>query len=296
MASSTFLKLASVLLICMVAAYPFAAQAVFTCGTVAKSISPCLPYLNAGPPAKPAAGCCSGIKSLLAAASTTAYRQTVCTCLKQAAGGVSGLKPAAASGLPGACGVSIPYPISTSNITCPMSLLGPVSESLDNFQLDIVIRLSPIESPSSRLRVNDDRHTNSSWHLNCQKALNMNASGVDDSLKNVHQSSLQSMGLLLSNNDPVVSGTNSPVKAISRNSQSGGDVTVSRSAEKGCQIPAGRLGQGECSLLLRCLASRSADEASRSAENVLGERDLLRALASRSADEASRSAENVLGH
>ncbi|CAM8955242.1 unnamed protein product [Rhodiola kirilowii] len=164
MASSTFLKLASVLLICMVAAYPFAAQAVFTCGTVEKSISPCLPYLKAGPPAKPAAGCCSGIKSLLAAASTTAYRQTVCTCLKQAAGGVSGLKPAAASGLPGACGVSIPYPISTSNITCP------------------IIRPSPIESPSSRLRVNDDRHTNSSWHLNCQKALNMNASGVDDSL------------------------------------------------------------------------------------------------------------------
>ncbi|CAM8949217.1 unnamed protein product [Rhodiola kirilowii] len=168
----------------------------------------------------------------------------------------------------------------------PLSLLGPVSESLDNFQLDIgsgfgnsktfekpfglrsisapceVIRPSPIESPSSRLRVNDDRHTNSSWHLNCQKALNMNASGVDDSLssnekgtwqmwnspplvqegiiggslnwlfsddlineENVHQSSLQSMGLLLSNNDPVVSGTNSPVKAISRNSQSSGDVT-----------------------------------------------------------------------
>ncbi|CAM8949216.1 unnamed protein product [Rhodiola kirilowii] len=256
MASSTFLKLASVLLICMVAAYPFAAQAVFTCGTVAKSISPCLPYLNAGPPAKPAAGCCSGIKSLLAAASTTAYRQTVCTCLKQAAGGVSGLKPAAASGLPGACGVLALEIRNSKTFEKPFGLRS-ISAPCE------VIRPSPIESPSSRLRVNDDRHTNSSWHLNCQKALNMNASGVDDSLssnekgtwqmwnspplvqegiiggslnwlfsddlineENVHQSSLQSMGLLLSNNDPVVSGTNSPVKAISRNSQSGGDVTL----------------------------------------------------------------------
>ncbi|CAM8955240.1 unnamed protein product [Rhodiola kirilowii] len=114
MASSSFLKLTAVLLICIVAAEPFAAQAAVTCGTVARAISPCLPYLKAGPPAKPAPGCCSGIKSLLAAASTTADRQTACTCLKKAAGGVSGLKPAAASALPGACGVSIPYPISTS--------------------------------------------------------------------------------------------------------------------------------------------------------------------------------------
>ncbi|KAL3536603.1 hypothetical protein ACH5RR_005064 [Cinchona calisaya] len=63
----------------------------------------------------------------------------------------------------------------------PVSLLGPVSESLDNFQLDLsfiadsgletpstiknipvspeINRPSPIESPVSRLRISEDRHT-----------------------------------------------------------------------------------------------------------------------------------------
>lgn len=115
MASSSFLKVASVLLICMMAAEPFfTAEAAITCGQVASALSPCIPYLKAGPPAAPAGGCCSGIKSLLAAATTTPDRQAACSCLKSAAGRVSGLKPAAAAALPKACGVSIPYPISTS--------------------------------------------------------------------------------------------------------------------------------------------------------------------------------------
>uniref|UniRef100_A0A7N0T6E9 Uncharacterized protein n=1 Tax=Kalanchoe fedtschenkoi TaxID=63787 RepID=A0A7N0T6E9_KALFE len=164
----------------------------------------------------------------------------------------------------------------------PVSLLGPVSESLDNFQLDLgtgigagntyeksfglnnasapceVIRLSPIESPLSWLRVSDDRHSNLSWHTNTQKAQNMHDPCVDDSLSNnengtwqmwnssslvqdgiiggslnwlsssdstkeetVRQSSVKPMGSLLSNIHPVVSGTNSPVKSISRNSYTG---------------------------------------------------------------------------
>ncbi|CAM8920182.1 unnamed protein product [Rhodiola kirilowii] len=167
----------------------------------------------------------------------------------------------------------------------PVSLLGPVSESLDNFQLDLgtgfgtsniygksfglnnvsapceVVRPSPIESPLSRLRVNDDRHTNLRWDANSQKAQNMHDACIADTFNNskdgtwqmwsssplvedgmiagslnwrlsedstkegnVHQLSCQSTGLLFSNRHPVVSRTNSPVKAISRNSQSGGDV------------------------------------------------------------------------
>uniref|UniRef100_A0A7N0VC82 Non-specific lipid-transfer protein n=1 Tax=Kalanchoe fedtschenkoi TaxID=63787 RepID=A0A7N0VC82_KALFE len=114
--TATFLKAASVaLLICMVAFEPpLAARAAISCGTVASALSPCIPYLKAGPPAAPAARCCGGIKSLLLAAKTTADRQAACSCLKSQAGQVPNLKPAAASALPKACGVSIPYPISPS--------------------------------------------------------------------------------------------------------------------------------------------------------------------------------------
>jgi len=75
----------------------------------------------------------------------------------------------------------------------PVSLLGPVSESLDNFQLDRgtsyksdemgkscplinvstpseVSRLLPIESPISRLRVTDEKQNNTSHFSNNHKA------------------------------------------------------------------------------------------------------------------------------
>ncbi|KAL6146327.1 hypothetical protein ACLB2K_057008 [Fragaria x ananassa] len=110
MAISTAMKLSLVALLCIVVALPIA-QAI-TCGQVASSISPCVNYVKSGG-AVPAA-CCNGIRSLNSAAKTTADRQTTCNCLKQASGAIKGLNPNLAAGLPGKCGVNVPYKISTS--------------------------------------------------------------------------------------------------------------------------------------------------------------------------------------
>ncbi|KAK1561835.1 hypothetical protein Q3G72_001577 [Acer saccharum] len=114
MASSAmaFKLAACVVLMCMVMGAPIA-QAAITCGQVTSSIAPCIPYLRSGTGAVPPA-CCSGVKTLAGAATTTPDRQAACKCLKSAASSISGLNSNAAAGLPGKCGVSIPYKISTS--------------------------------------------------------------------------------------------------------------------------------------------------------------------------------------
>ncbi|KAL8124778.1 uncharacterized protein LOC141718804 [Apium graveolens] len=85
----------------------------------------------------------------------------------------------------------------------PVSLLGPVSESLDNFQLDLgfltdmelekplpikstpisseVIRPSPIESPLSRLRLHDERNASPSPFPTTPKAQDVQNTPVDGS-------------------------------------------------------------------------------------------------------------------
>ncbi|KAI3474389.1 hypothetical protein Pfo_029250 [Paulownia fortunei] len=86
-------------------------QAAISCGTVASYLQPCLPYVtNKGP----IGGCCGGIKGLYAAAKTTQDRQSVCNCLKSLAGSYPGVNLGKAAGLPGLCGVNIPYKISPS--------------------------------------------------------------------------------------------------------------------------------------------------------------------------------------
>ncbi|ESR42810.1 non-specific lipid-transfer protein [Citrus sinensis] len=108
------LKLAcAVLLMCMVMGAPIA-QAAVTCGQVTSSLQACMPYVTGpGGGAVPPA-CCSGIKSLNSAATTTPDRQSVCNCLKTAAGSIRNLNLNLASGLPRQCGVNIPYQISPS--------------------------------------------------------------------------------------------------------------------------------------------------------------------------------------
>ncbi|KAJ3669395.1 hypothetical protein LUZ60_011345 [Juncus effusus] len=81
-----------------------------TCGQVATNIAPCMSYARSGQ-GSPSAGCCSGVKALNSMAKTGTDRQTACKCIKQLAGGVNA---AAAAAIPGKCGVSIPYAISTS--------------------------------------------------------------------------------------------------------------------------------------------------------------------------------------
>ncbi|RDX62174.1 hypothetical protein CR513_59511, partial [Mucuna pruriens] len=100
-----------VAVLCMVVLSAPTAQAI-TCGQVTGSLAPCIGYLQKG--GKPLTGCCDGVRSLAAAAKTTADRQTACNCLKQAAGVISGFNANNAAALPGICGVNIPYKISTS--------------------------------------------------------------------------------------------------------------------------------------------------------------------------------------
>lgn len=100
-------------LLCMAMFSPPNTEAAVTCGQVARGIGPCMAYLK-GSQAPPSAACCSGIKGLNSAAATPVDRQTACQCLKNLAKSVSGINIAAASKLPGLCGVNVPFPISLS--------------------------------------------------------------------------------------------------------------------------------------------------------------------------------------
>ncbi|CAL5388969.1 unnamed protein product [Camellia sinensis] len=112
MASSGMLiKLACVVMLCMVVIAPHA-EAAISCGTVATSLAPCLTYLRTG--GQVPTRCCNGVESLYSAAKTTVDRRTACTCMKTAAASVNGINLGLASSLPSKCGVNIPYKISPS--------------------------------------------------------------------------------------------------------------------------------------------------------------------------------------
>ena len=87
-------------------------SAAITCGQVASALRPCLPYLRANGPL--ILGCCNGVRGLNNLAQTTPDRQQACNCLKTIAARTPNLVPALTAGLPGKCGVSVGYPISTS--------------------------------------------------------------------------------------------------------------------------------------------------------------------------------------
>ncbi|XP_027154336.1 non-specific lipid-transfer protein A-like [Coffea eugenioides] len=82
-----------------------------TCEQVTHELEPCVPYLTQG--GTPSSSCCSGVKNL-GSIPTQQDRRTACNCVKSAAGHFPNLKPDAATSLPGRCGVSLPFPISSS--------------------------------------------------------------------------------------------------------------------------------------------------------------------------------------
>ncbi|KAK4416156.1 Non-specific lipid-transfer protein 8 [Sesamum alatum] len=86
-----------------------------TCSDVIKDLQPCVNYLKSGSGAPPAA-CCAGASNLASTATTTADKQTACSCLKSAAQNIS-LKPELAKSLPGNCGISLPFEVSP-NVDC----------------------------------------------------------------------------------------------------------------------------------------------------------------------------------
>ena len=108
MASSMSLKLACVVVLCLVVGAPLA-QGGITCGQVTSTLAPCIAYLRSSGAGAVPGPCCSGIKTLNAAAQTTPDRQAACNCVKFFATVIPSINYGVASGLPGKCGVSIPY-------------------------------------------------------------------------------------------------------------------------------------------------------------------------------------------
>ncbi|KAJ8499948.1 hypothetical protein OPV22_010500 [Ensete ventricosum] len=105
------LVLALALLLLLLVTGPHVTQAI-TCGQVSSALSSCIPYATGK--GSLTAACCSGVKRLNSAATTSADRKTACTCIKSLISRISGLNTGLVSGIPGKCGVSIPYAISPS--------------------------------------------------------------------------------------------------------------------------------------------------------------------------------------
>ncbi|PRQ42705.1 putative plant lipid transfer protein/Par allergen [Rosa chinensis] len=114
MAFSRVLKVICLVVLSVAALWFGDAKAAITCGQVVNKLMPCVAYVQNG--GTPAVGCCSGIKTLYGMAQTTPDRQSVCNCLKQAVAGIpyTGANAGLAAGLPGKCGVNLPYKINPS--------------------------------------------------------------------------------------------------------------------------------------------------------------------------------------
>ncbi|KAI4353516.1 hypothetical protein L6164_002460 [Bauhinia variegata] len=106
------LKVAMVVLMCMAVMGAPITQATITCGQVTSAVAACLSYVTDKGDLTTA--CCDGVKKLAAAAKTTADKQAACRCLKSAAASIPNLNAGKAAGLPGKCGVNVPFKISTS--------------------------------------------------------------------------------------------------------------------------------------------------------------------------------------
>ncbi|CAM0950460.1 unnamed protein product [Alopecurus aequalis] len=92
----------------------FAGEAsALTCGQVDSKLAPCVSYATGKSPSISPA-CCSGVRGLNDLAKTTPDRKTACTCLKSLAGSIKSINMGKVSGVPGKCGVNVPFPISMS--------------------------------------------------------------------------------------------------------------------------------------------------------------------------------------
>ncbi|KAG4125752.1 hypothetical protein ERO13_D10G116500v2 [Gossypium hirsutum] len=113
MARSMSLKLACVVVLCLLVDAPLA-QGAISYDQVKSSLLPCVGYVrgNNARPAPP--NYCKGIRSLKSAARIRLDRQAACKCIKSLAADISDINYGVAAGLPGQCNVHIPYKISPS--------------------------------------------------------------------------------------------------------------------------------------------------------------------------------------
>ncbi|CAL0306273.1 unnamed protein product [Lupinus luteus] len=119
------IKVACVVLMCMVVVGAPIAHATITCGQVVSGIVPCLTYLQSGGAVRLVpVTCCDEVKGLVALAQNTAVKQTTCNCLKSTAASIQFNAENAAS-LPGKCGVNLAYKINTSTNCSKATSFGP---------------------------------------------------------------------------------------------------------------------------------------------------------------------------
>ncbi|KAI3901064.1 hypothetical protein MKW92_028948 [Papaver armeniacum] len=102
---AAMLKLACLVLVCMVA--PYTSEGAMSCDTIKSTLTPCLGYLTGGD-LDP--DCCPGVKSVIAAVQTTSERQDACNCLQIASAEVPvpEINYDDDASLPSKCGVYIP--------------------------------------------------------------------------------------------------------------------------------------------------------------------------------------------
>ncbi|KAA3455509.1 non-specific lipid-transfer protein-like [Gossypium australe] len=113
MASTMSVKLACVMVLCLVVGASLAKGAI-SCGQVISALTPCIPYVRNNGAVGVPAPCCNGIRSLNAAAQSTPERQSACNCVKALAASISGINYDLTNKLPGMCGVHSPFKISPS--------------------------------------------------------------------------------------------------------------------------------------------------------------------------------------
>lgn len=89
--------------------------AALTCNDVIKDLKPCIEYLKNGSGAPPSP-CCAGAATLASAATTTADKQTACTCLKNVSNNIK-VNSGLAKSLPANCGITLPFEVSP-NVDC----------------------------------------------------------------------------------------------------------------------------------------------------------------------------------
>ncbi|MBA0857253.1 hypothetical protein Goshw_009520, partial [Gossypium schwendimanii] len=90
------------------------AEGAISCGQVNSFLAPCIPYVRSNGAGRVPITCCSGIRSLNAAAQSTPERQSACNCVKAGAASISGINYDLTNKLPGMCGVHSAFKISPS--------------------------------------------------------------------------------------------------------------------------------------------------------------------------------------
>ncbi|XP_022728711.1 non-specific lipid-transfer protein 1-like [Durio zibethinus] len=109
------LALMKLLLVFISVAVPHHVNAAITCEQVTYFLIPCISYGVFGGTVDP--NCCTGIKTLDAAAKTMEDRRKKCNCVKEGAARIPGLNYDRVNEIPGKCGITCPYKV-TPDVDC----------------------------------------------------------------------------------------------------------------------------------------------------------------------------------